>query len=48
MEEHLDTETVKSILDGVTLPVYKRAELHNPTLVEEGDKVIEEVEATAG
>ena len=48
VEEHLDAETVKSILDGVTLPVHERAELHNSTLAKEEERVVEEVKAAAG
>ena len=44
----LDPETIKSILDGVTLGTVHQAEVHDPAMVE-GDQCLEqEVCVTAG
>ena len=42
----LDPETVKSILNGVTLGTVHHAKVHDPAMVE-GDQHFEEVHVTA-
>ena len=43
----LDLETVKSILDGVTLGMVHQAKVHDPTMVEGNQCLEQEVQVTA-
>ena len=45
---HLDLDTVKSILDGVTLGAAHWAEVYNPTIVESDDSLEQEVYVATG
>ena len=43
----LDTETVKSILDGITMGLTGRADAHDPVVVETGKEIHKQVQKTA-
>ena len=45
---HLDPDTVRSVLDGITLGATHRAESHHPTVVEDDHGMEKEVYITAG
>ena len=41
----LDAETVKSILDGVTVGTIRRADAHNPAVAEVDKKILKQLES---
>ena len=45
---HLDPDTMRSILDGITLGAAQQAEIHDPTVVEGDHNLEQEVHVTAG
>ena len=47
VESKLDTEVVKSILDGVTVGTVRRADAHDPVVAEADERIDKQVEETA-
>ena len=45
---HLDPDTVRSILNGITLGAVQQAEIHDPMMVEGDHNLEQEVHVTAG